>query len=175
MNGVENMLYMRSVSGNDGSYTLNVYFAVGTNPDINTVNVQNRVSLAEPKIPSDVRQQGLTVKKQSPALLQMIAVYSPDGQRDALFLSNYGDHQRHRLAGAHPAASARRCSTASKTTACGSGSSDRRADEPRTSRRATSINAIQTQNVQAAVGRIGAATDAGDQELQLSLQTKGRL
>ena len=83
VNGVDNMLYMRSVSGNDGSYSLNVYFAVGTNPDINTVNVQNRVSLAEPKIPSDVRQQGLTVKKQSPALLQMIAVYSPDGSRDA--------------------------------------------------------------------------------------------
>ncbi len=90
VNGVDNMLYMRSVSGNDGSYTLNVYFAVGTNPDINTVNVQNRLSLAEPKIPSDVRQQGLTVKKQSPALLQLIALYSPNGQRDSLFLANYG-------------------------------------------------------------------------------------
>ena len=51
VNGVDNMLYMRSVSGNDGSYTLNVYFAVGTNPDINTVNVQNRLSLAEPQDP----------------------------------------------------------------------------------------------------------------------------
>ena len=60
MNGVENMLYMKSISGNDGSYSLTVSFTVGTNPDINTVNVQNRVNLAEPKMPQEVRKQGLT-------------------------------------------------------------------------------------------------------------------
>ena len=90
MNGVENMLYMKSVSGNDGSYSLSVYFRLGTNPDINTVNVQNRLSLAEPKIPLDVRTQGLTVKKQSPALLQMITVYSPTQKYDS------SPHQLHR-------------------------------------------------------------------------------
>ena len=101
MNGVENMLYMKSVSGNDGSYSLSVYFAVGTNADINTVNVQNRVSLAEPKIPLDVRKQGLTVKKQSPALLQMIAVYSPDRlPRRSVFVELH-DHQHTRPACPH--------------------------------------------------------------------------
>ena len=98
-------------------------FPVGTNPDINTVNVQNRVSLAEPKIPLDVRKQGLTVRKQSPALLQMIAVYSPDGSRDALFPFQLHDHQHHRLRSRAPAGLVWRCFTASKITACGSGSS----------------------------------------------------
>ena len=60
--GVDKMLYMKSTSGNDGSYTLTVTFAVGTDPDINTVNVQNRVSLAEPKLPQEVSRQGLKIK-----------------------------------------------------------------------------------------------------------------
>lgn len=87
--GVDNMLYMKSTSGSDGSYTLNISFAVGTDPDINTVNVQNRVSLAEPKLPEEVRRQGLTVKKKSSAILQVISVYSPERTHDNLFLSNY--------------------------------------------------------------------------------------
>src|SRR3546814_785398 len=63
MNGVDRMLYMQSTSGNDGSYTLTVTFAVGTDPDINTVNVQNRVSLAEPQVPEDVPRQGIEISK----------------------------------------------------------------------------------------------------------------
>ena len=77
VNGVDNMLYMKSTSGNDGSYSLNVTFALGTDPDINTVNVQNRVNLATPQLPEEIKRQGLTVQKQSTAMLQVVALYSP--------------------------------------------------------------------------------------------------
>ncbi|HYN76999.1 MAG TPA: efflux RND transporter permease subunit, partial [Lamprocystis sp. (in: g-proteobacteria)] len=72
VNGVDNMLYMKSTSGNDGSYSLNVTFALGTDPDINTVNVQNRVNLAMPQLPEEIKRQGLTVQKQSTAMLQVV-------------------------------------------------------------------------------------------------------
>ena len=78
--GVDKMLYMKSTSGNDGSYTLTVTFAVGTDPDIDTVLVQNRVRLAEAQLPLEVRSQGVKVEKQSPALLQVIALSAPDGR-----------------------------------------------------------------------------------------------
>ena len=87
--GVDNMIYMKSTSGNDGSYTLTVTFAVGTDPDLNNVKVQNRVSLAEAQLPPEVRAQGVNVQKKSSALLQVIAMISPDGRYDQLFLSNY--------------------------------------------------------------------------------------
>ena len=83
------MIYMKSTSGNDGSYTLTVSFAVGTDPDINAVNVQNRVSLAEAQLPQEARAQGINVKKKSSALMQIIALTSKDGKQDQLFLSNY--------------------------------------------------------------------------------------
>src|SRR5262245_11490618 len=89
VNAVDRMLDMKSTSGNDGSYSLTVTFALGTNPDINTVNVQNRVNLAQAKLPQEVSRQGLTIKKKSSALLQVISLYSPTGNYDALFLSNY--------------------------------------------------------------------------------------
>ena len=77
INGVDNALYYQSASGSDGSYSLNVTFALGTNPDINTVNVQNAASLAIPLLPAEVAHAGLTVRKKSAALLQVINVYSP--------------------------------------------------------------------------------------------------
>src|SRR6185436_3881103 len=80
--GVDNMLYMKSTSGNDGSYSLSVTFAVGTDPDLNTVKVQNRVSLAEAQLPAEVRSQGVSVTKKSSALLQMVSLVSPDGRYD---------------------------------------------------------------------------------------------
>src|SRR3979409_1332 len=87
--GVDNMLYMKSTSGNDGSYTLTVTFAVGTDPDLNTVKVQNRVGLPEAQTRAEVRAQGISVTKKSSALLQVIALTSPEGRYDQLFLSNY--------------------------------------------------------------------------------------
>src|SRR6516165_2132347 len=79
INGVDNALYYQSTSGADGSYGLTVTFALGTDPDINTVNVQNRAALAQPQLPSEVTRQGLTIRKKSPALLQVLEIYSPKG------------------------------------------------------------------------------------------------
>ena len=75
--GVDNALYYQSASAADGSYSLTVTFALGTDPDINTVNVQNRAQLATPLLPQEVQRQGLVIRKKSAALLQVITVYSP--------------------------------------------------------------------------------------------------
>src|SRR6266850_6587600 len=80
--GVDKMIYMKSVSGDDGSYSLTASFELGTDPDINTVNVNNRVQIAMSKLPPDVQKQGVTVKKKSSALLGVVAVYSPNGTYD---------------------------------------------------------------------------------------------
>src|SRR5256712_10544615 len=72
INGVDNALYYQSTSGADGSYRLTVTFALGTDPDINTVNVQNRAALAQPLLPPEVTRAGLVIRKQSSALLQVI-------------------------------------------------------------------------------------------------------
>src|SRR3954452_18371689 len=87
--GVDKAIYMKSVSGNDGSYSLLVSFELGTDPDINTVNVNNRVQIALSKMPEEVKRSGVTVKKKSSALLGVIAVYSPKQAYDELYLSNY--------------------------------------------------------------------------------------
>src|SRR5215813_13501948 len=87
--GVDKMIYMKSVSGNDGSYSLKVSFELGSDPDINTVNVNNRVQVALSKLPQDVQRQGITVKKQSSALLGVISLYSPKQSHDELFISNF--------------------------------------------------------------------------------------
>jgi multidrug efflux pump subunit AcrB len=75
VNGVDRMIYMKSTSGGDGSYTLNVSFEVGTDPDLNTVNVTNRVNQALALLPPEVQRNGITTKKQSTSLLQVVAVY----------------------------------------------------------------------------------------------------
>src|SRR5919106_109112 len=173
VNGVDNMLYMQSVSGSDGSYSLNVTFALGTDPDINTVNVQNRVSLAEPQLPDEVTRQGLSVQKVSSALLQVIQIYSPNGTYDALFLSNYATinllDALKRINGVGNATlfgplnySMRVWLDPNKLTGLNLTPND-------------VIDAIPPQNIQAAVGRIGAAPISQDQQLQLSISTQGRL
>jgi hydrophobe/amphiphile efflux-1 (HAE1) family protein len=89
VNGTDGMLYMSSVSSNDGGASLTVTFELGRDPDIATVNVNNRVTVAEPRLPEEVRSFGVTVRKQSPDLTLVVNLLSPDGSRDALFLSNY--------------------------------------------------------------------------------------
>ena len=90
INGVENMLYMTSTaSSGSGSGSVDVYFSLGTNPDMALVNVNNKVNLAQTTLPESVRLQGVTVTKRSPAMLQVIALYSPDGRYDEVFLHNY--------------------------------------------------------------------------------------
>jgi hydrophobe/amphiphile efflux-1 (HAE1) family protein len=93
VNGVEDMIYMSSRSGSDGTMTLTVTFKVGADLDIAAVNVQNRVSIAQAKLPADVTRQGLTIVKQSPDLVEIVALTSPDGTRDELFLANYATLQ----------------------------------------------------------------------------------
>ena len=89
INGVDDMIYMSSNSANDGSYVLTVSFAVGTDPDIATVNVQNRVGQAEAMLPEEVRRQGVTTTKQSTNMLMVVNLFSPKQTYDNLFLSNY--------------------------------------------------------------------------------------
>jgi HAE1 family hydrophobic/amphiphilic exporter-1 len=171
--GVDNMLYMKSVSGADGSYTLTVTFALGTNPDINTVNVQNRVNLAAAQLPDEVKRAGLTVKKVSSALLQVYQIYSPDNRFDNLFLSNY--------------ATINVIDTLKRVPGMGDvqlfGPLDYSMRLWLSPERLANFNltpqdvadALRSQNVQAAVGRIGAAPLLGDQQFQINITTQGRL
>src|SRR4030095_897927 len=93
INGVENMLYMSSNSTADGRFTIAVTFDLGTNLDIAQVQVQNRVAIAQPRLPQDVRNIGVTVNKSSPDLMLVVHLYSPDKSRDTLFISNYANLQ----------------------------------------------------------------------------------
>ena len=89
LNGVEGMLYMRSANSSSGAMQLSITFAVGTNPDLAVINVQNRVQSALPLLPEEVRRQGVTVAKSLPSFLQVVTLDSPDGRYDQLFVSNY--------------------------------------------------------------------------------------
>ncbi len=89
INGVENMIYMSSNSNADGTFSIAVSFELGTNLDIAQVQVQNRVAIAQPRLPQDVRNIGVTVTKASPDLMMVVHLYSPDKSRDTLFISNY--------------------------------------------------------------------------------------
>ena len=89
VNGVDGMLYMSSTSSNGGGYALTITFAVGTDPDLAAVNVQNRVAIAQSRLPQDVVRQGIITRKQSSNMLMVVNLTSPQGTRDGLFLSNY--------------------------------------------------------------------------------------
>jgi hydrophobe/amphiphile efflux-1 (HAE1) family protein len=89
INGVENMLYITSNATGDGRFQIDVSFELGTNLDIAQVQVQNRVAIAQPRIPVDVRNIGITTAKASPDLMLVVNLYSPDKSRDTLFISNY--------------------------------------------------------------------------------------
>src|SRR5262252_5350206 len=173
INGVDNALYYQSASGADGSYTLNVTFALGTDPDINTVNVQNRAQLATPLLPQEVQRQGLVIRKKSAALLQVITLYSPHKTYDALYLNNYATinviDPLARVRGVGQASlfgaldySLRLWLDTDKLTAFNLTPSD-------------VVAAVQSQNVQAALGRIGAAPTPQGQQFQLTIKTLGRL
>src|SRR5258705_6669069 len=89
INGVENMIYMTSNSTGDGRFQIDVTLELGTNLDIAQVQVQNRVAIAQPRIPAEVRNIGVTTAKSSPDLMIVVHLYSPDKSRDPLFISNY--------------------------------------------------------------------------------------
>ncbi|HEV2334018.1 MAG TPA: multidrug efflux RND transporter permease subunit [Stellaceae bacterium] len=173
INGVDNALYYQSTSGADGSYTLTVTFALGTDPDIDTVNVQNRVAVAQPLLPPEVVLEGLTIRKKSSALLQIIQLTSPDKTYDALYLCNYATinliDPLSRIRGVGQAIlfgpldySMRIWLDPDRLTSLNLTPND-------------IISAVRGQNVQAALGRIGAAPVRSDQQFQLTIKTKGRL
>lgn len=89
INGVDDMLYVSSQSTGDGQLSINVVFKAGTNVDQAQVLVQNRVSVAEPRLPEEVRRVGVTVRKASPDLMMVVHMLSPDGSRDQQYISNY--------------------------------------------------------------------------------------
>ena len=89
VNGVENMIYMKSSNTSDGRMQLDVNFEVGVDQNTSNVLTQNRVSIAQARLPQEVMQQGVTVKKQSPSILMILSLYSPQGSYDAKFLINY--------------------------------------------------------------------------------------
>jgi hydrophobe/amphiphile efflux-1 (HAE1) family protein len=171
--GVDKMIYMKSTSGNDGSYALTITFELGTDPDVNTVNVNNRVQTALAQLPREVQLQGLTVQKRESSFLQIIALYSDDDKYDPLFLNNYATinvvDELARVAGVGDASlfgrlnySMRIWLDTERITALGISPSD-------------IIGAINAQNVQAPVGRIGARPVPQDQQFQINVQTQGRL
>ncbi len=173
VNGIDNALYYQSASGSDGSYTLNVTFALGTNPDINTVNVQNRASLAVPLLPPEVSRNGLTIRKKSAALLQVINIYSPKNTYDAVYLSNY--------ATINIIDTLARINGVGQVTLFGPLDYSLRIwlDPDRLTQLNLTPNdviaAVQSQNVQAALGRVGAAPITEEQQVQITIKTKGRL
>ncbi len=173
VNGVDNMLYMSSTCGNDGTYTLSVTFAVGTNPDIDQVNLQNRLQLATPKLPKEVVDIGLDVRKRSSSIMAAISFYSVSGKRDMIFLSNYvSRHIRDallRLRGISDVIifgekeySMRIWVDPDKLASLGLTVDD-------------VIKAIREQNIQAALGSIGSAPIGKSQQLQFTIRAKGRL
>lgn len=89
INGVENMTYMTSSASNSGTVTITVYFKQGTDPDMNAVNVQNKVASATAKLPAEVKQVGVTTVKRQTSMLQVFALHSPDDSYDEGFLANY--------------------------------------------------------------------------------------
>jgi hydrophobe/amphiphile efflux-1 (HAE1) family protein len=171
--GADKMIYMRSYSGNDGSYSLTVSFALGTDPNIDVVNVQNRVAAALSELPPQVQAEGVQLRQKSSAVLQFVLFSSPNKTLTPLFISNYitinvldvlsrtpGVGQAF-LFGAQNY-SMRIWMNTDRLTQLGLSPGD-------------VITAIQAQNTQAAVGTIGAEPIGHEQQFQLNIQTQGRL
>ncbi len=173
VNGVENMIYMKSSNTSDGRMQLDVNFAVGVNQDTANVLTQNRVSIAQARLPQEVIAQGVTVKKMSPSILMLISLYSPNGAYDANFLINYcGINLRDQLLRIPGIAQVdlfggtdygmRVWINPDKLAKLGLTPSD-------------VISAIKEQNLQAPAGRVGMAPSPKDQEFTYTVAAPGRL
>ena len=171
--GVDKMIYMKSASGDDGSYTLTVSFVLDSDPDIDTVNVNNRVQTALAKLPPEVQLEGLTVQKKSSAILQFLALYSENGEQDPLFITNYAIINvldvLSRIPGVGQAGLFGTLNYSMRIWF------DAKRLDSLTLTPADVIAAIQAQNIQAPIGRIGARPIGSDQQFQINLQTQGRL
>jgi multidrug efflux pump len=173
INGVENMLYMQSQANSDGNLTLTVTFALGTNPDLATQLVQNRVNQALPRLPDDVQKLGVTTIKSSPTVTMFMHLLSPDGRYDNTYLRNYAlINIRDRL---------ERIKGVGEVQLWGGGDYSMRVwlDPQKVAERdltATEVvNAIREQNVQVAAGVVGGSPAVPGTLLQLSVNARGRL
>lgn len=173
VNGVSNMLYMSSNSSNNGSYSLNITFASGTDPDTAAVEVQNRISQVSAKLPAEVLNTGVSVRKQASNILMGISLLSPKNTHDMLFISNFASIQlRDALA---------RIDGVGDVQVFGSRDYSMRIWlDPRKMEAlnvsSTEISAaIQSQNVQAAAGQIGASPSPSMQQQTLTISGAGRL
>ena len=176
VNGVEGMLYMSSTCASDGSYSLTVTFDVGTNLDMAQVLVQNRVAIAQPKLPQEVQRQGITTKKKSTAIILVVALTSKKDspkQYDSLFLSNYATLRVKDVLS--------RIYGVGDIQIFGASNYGMRIwfdPEKLKARNLTTLdvlNAIQEQNVQVAAGQVGAPPTPGTQDFQYTVTTLGRL
>ena len=173
VNGVPGMLYMSSQSGNDGSYSLTCTFDVGTNLNAALVMVQNRVTLAMPLLPTQVQRQGITIRKKTPDILQIINFTSPDGRYDDIYLSNFVlVNVRDELL---------RVDGVSDINILGERDYSIRAwldPQQLAARNMTAVdvaNAVRSQNLEAALGALGQAPIGPTQAFQLPIDTLGRL
>jgi hydrophobe/amphiphile efflux-1 (HAE1) family protein len=172
VNGVENMLYMSSTCANDGSYTLQITFELGTNMDMATVLVQNRVAIATPKLPEEVRRQGVTTRKQSTQILQMVSFTSDRPELTELFLSNYALNVKDELSRINGVGSVR---------VFGAGDYSMRVWlDPRKLKSfglttEDVVAAIREQNVQVAAGQIGAPPAPPGTAFQFTINALGQL
>ncbi|MBP3960577.1 efflux RND transporter permease subunit [Gemmata sp. G18] len=173
VNGVEGMLYMSSQSGNDGSYSLSVTFEIGTDLNTALVMVQNRVMLAMPQLPSEVQLQGITIRKKTPDILQVISFYSPDNRYDIIYMSNFATvNVRDELL---------RIDGVSDINVFGQRDYSMRAwlDPQKLAARgltATDVAAsVRAQNKEAAPGQIGLPPSGRGRAFQFPLDTRGRL
>jgi len=173
VNGVEGMLYLSSTSSGDGSYALTVTFEVGTDLDLAQVQVQNRVAIAEPLLPEDVRRQGLSTKKQSTNILLVVSLTSPDNSVDDVYLSNYATLSMRDELG--------RVEGVGDVTVIGGGAYSMRVwlDPERLKARDLTtqdvVAALREQNVQVAAGQLGQPPAVAGQQFQYTLTTLGRL
>jgi HAE1 family hydrophobic/amphiphilic exporter-1 len=173
VNGVDKMIYMKSSNTSDGRMQLDVNFEVGVDQDTANVLTQNRVSSAQARLPQEVVQQGVTVKKQSPSILMLISVYSPSGSYDANFLTNYsGINLRDQLL---------RIPGIAQVDLFGGADYGMRIwlRPDKLAKLALTpsdvISAIKEQNLQAPAGRVGAAPSPKDQEFTYTVSAPGRL
>ena len=173
INGVEGMMYMSSSSGNDGLYSLSITFNVGSDSDMNMVNVQNRVKTVEARLPQEVQRLGVNVDKRSTTTLMMVSLISPNGTYDDRYLNNYAlVNIQDALARVPGVASASSFATSINSMRIWL-DAERMASLKVTVTEV--IAAINNQNIQAAVGAIGSQPMPANQQIQLTLKAHGKL
>jgi multidrug efflux pump len=173
VNGAPGMIYMQSSSASSGTYSLTVTFAIGTDPSIDQVNVQNRVQIAEAQLPSEVQSEGITVRAASSTFVLAVSLFSPSHKYDSLYISNYEYMKLQQIIARIPGVgntqifgqreyAMRVWLNPTQMTGLGITTAD-------------VISAIEAQNIQVSAGQIGEPPVGGDQVQQLTVLAPGEL